>query len=92
MADGKNLNRAKNTGICINAGIQPDSGLTPAFRCKAIISCWRFMAFSLPGYFSLISCISGLITFILALETYDLYTTGDIMILTTMVIKMMISP
>ena len=30
--DGKNLNKAKNTGICNNAGIHPESMLTPAFR------------------------------------------------------------
>ena len=29
---GKNLNNAKKTGICSNAGIQPDIILTPAFR------------------------------------------------------------
>jgi len=65
-ADGKNKKRAKNTGICINPGIQPPIGLAPAFRYNDIISCCLFMALSLN--FRLISSNSGFKIFIFACD------------------------
>ncbi len=59
MADGKKENMAMSTGICSSMGRQPDSGLAPAREYSAIVSCCRFMAFSCPGYFSLMAVISG---------------------------------
>ena len=59
MAEGKNENMAMSTGICSSMGRQPDMGLAPAREYRAMVSCWRFMAFSWPGYFSLMAVISG---------------------------------
>ncbi len=59
IALGKNANMAISTGICSSRGKHPENGDAPARLYRAMVSCWRFMAFSWPGYFSLISLISG---------------------------------
>ena len=66
---------AKNIGICINIGRQPDRGLTFSDLYKAIISCCIFNLSVL--YLSLISVILGVSIFILLIDLKDLLARGN---------------
>ena len=57
MHEGKNENIANRMGICSSSGRQPDMGLAPALLYRAMVFCWRIIAFSVPGYFSFRACI-----------------------------------
>ena len=59
MHEGKNENIANRIGICRSMGRHPENGEAPALLYSAMVFCWRVMAFSLPGYFSLIALMSG---------------------------------